>query len=314
MKKIFAFMLAMALAASMLAACGGSSSSTAQTYVDGTYRAESYDFSRGYKEFMEVTFAGDVITDVVFDAMNETDPTLFKSMLTIEEYPMFDAEGNDFNPAVWYPTLEESILAAKTAEDIELIAGATHTAENARIMFAAILEAAKTGATDIIVVGAPVYIDGTYRVEQAAFSHGYKEFMEVTYAGGVVTNVVYDAVSETDPTVFKSQLTIEEYAMFDAEGNDFHPAVWYPTLIANIMAAEKPADIEIIAAATHTSENARIFLALIQEAAVAGNTEVILYEEPVVETSDDTATSGDTSTAGESVPATTSSGNPDVSA
>lgn len=156
MKKVLSLVAAVAMAMTLLVACGGDDSSEVvdtPEFVDGTYRAEWATYDHGYKEFMEVTYENGVITNVIFDAVNEEDPELFKSSLGIEEYPMFDAEGNEFYPAIWYPELMENIKNAATPEDIALIADATHSCENARLMFAAIQELARTGDTTVAIVG-----------------------------------------------------------------------------------------------------------------------------------------------------------------
>ncbi|MDX2431815.1 MAG: hypothetical protein QNK35_12840, partial [Bacteroides sp.] len=67
-------------------------------YQDGSYKAETEEYSFGWKTFMEVTISGDVQTVVVFDAMME-DGSL-KSETTAETYPM------DPHPTVWIPELE----------------------------------------------------------------------------------------------------------------------------------------------------------------------------------------------------------------
>lgn len=130
------------------------------------------------------------------------------------------------------------------------------------------------GKDDSSAVTTPEYKDGTYRAENATFDHGYKEFLEVTYKDGKVTDVTFDAVSEKDPAVLKSSLTIEQYPMFTGENGDepFNPAVWYPTLENNIKEAATADDVAIVAGATHSSDNARKYLAAIQAAAKTGDT------------------------------------------
>ena len=166
MKKVLSLLLIAALSATMLVACGGDDSSTpaddststpdsvASEYVDGTYRAESATFNNGYKEFLVVTYKDGKVTDVDFDAYSEKDETVLKSTLTIEEYPMFTGENEDepYQPSIWYPTLEESIKNAAAPADVELIADATHSCENAQKYLAAIQEAAKKGDTEVQVV------------------------------------------------------------------------------------------------------------------------------------------------------------------
>jgi len=112
-------------------------------YKDGTYRAETDGFSHGWKTFMEVTIADDVLTSVNFDAVSEADNTLFKSETTAETYPM------DPHPTVWIPQIEAQFMAVDILNyaGIDGVSGATHSSDDADALFELILAAAKTGDT-----------------------------------------------------------------------------------------------------------------------------------------------------------------------
>jgi len=113
------------------------------TYQDGTYRAETAEFSHGWKTFMEVTIADDAQTSVNLDAVNEEDSNLLKSETTVEQYPM------DPHPSVWIPQLEAQFMAVDILnyEGVDGITGATGTSGEAHALFELILDAAKTGDT-----------------------------------------------------------------------------------------------------------------------------------------------------------------------
>lgn len=114
-----------------------------------------------------------------------------------------------------------------------------------------------------------MYENGTYRAEAKVFSHGWKEFMEVTITDDVATLVYFDAISEADGSL-KSEVT--EYPMPDPPGL---PSAWYPTLeqqfedtdIVNYDAG----NIDGVSGATHTSDHAKEFFEMILEAAKDGD-------------------------------------------
>jgi len=113
-----------------------------------------------------------------------------------------------------------------------------------------------------------IYMDGDYRAEAAEFSHGWKEFMEVTITDDVQTSVNFDAVNEEDDTFFKSETTQGSYPM------DPHPTVWIPQLEAQLMTVDisNYEGIDGITGATHSSQNANALFELIIEAAKTGDT------------------------------------------
>ena len=119
-------------------------------YVNGDYKAEVAEFSHGWKEFIEVSISGDMVSSVNYDAIDPSGDTL-KSSLTF--YPMPDPPGL---PSAWYPLLEAQYKSADIvnydAADIDGITGATHTSETASMLFDLILEAAKEGDTSTQVL------------------------------------------------------------------------------------------------------------------------------------------------------------------
>ncbi len=125
---------------------------------------------------------------------------------------------------------------------------------------------------------AKTYKDGKYRAEVKDFSHGYKEFLEITYKDDKIVDVKFDSISEKDPKILKSTLTADQYLMKDKDGNPFPPSKWYPTLIENIKKAAKPADIAAIAGATHTVDAAKLLYTAIQTSAKTGATATAIVD------------------------------------
>lgn len=132
MKKIALFLMAAAMIG--LVSCEEDT-----TYTDGSYKAETEDFSHGWKTFMEASISGDVLTVVNFDAADSTGN--LKSETTPETYPM------DPHPTVWIPELEAQYMATDILnyEGVDGITGATHGSDDAAALFQLILDAALEG-------------------------------------------------------------------------------------------------------------------------------------------------------------------------
>ena len=113
--------------------------------------------------------------------------------------------------------------------------------------------------------------DGTYTARFETASHGYIEYLTVTFKDGVPVEAEYDAYAEGDPSAKKSACTPEEYPM------DPPASEWIPQLSENVLAAgTNPDKIAGVAGATYASTNVRVLYNAILEAAAKGNTAEIL--------------------------------------
>ena len=141
MKKILALSLIFVLAMGLVA-CSGSK------LQDGTYTAETSaavtEAEHGWKDTLVVTVTDGVVTEAVMESFNAEGDK--KSEATSETYPM------DPLPSEWLPTISANVASAETPDGIDSVAGATKTVDAAKKLYAAILEAAKDGTTETIVV------------------------------------------------------------------------------------------------------------------------------------------------------------------
>ena len=145
MKKVFAVALSLALALSLVA-CGGSSK-----IKDGTYKAEMSDAvveaSYGWRDTLTVTYKDGKVADLDFDSFDADGNR--KSEATAETYPMDPA------PSAWMPQLEENLKATTDPDKVAAVAGATHSSDNAKLLYKAVIEKANAGDTTAAVVDAP---------------------------------------------------------------------------------------------------------------------------------------------------------------
>ena len=119
-----------------------------QMLQDGVYAAEMSEAyvaaeGHGWQDYLKITVAGSRVAEVEFDSLKDGTK---KSTVSAAEYPM--------NPPAseWIPKLNEAIRKAEVPEAMDTISGATMSSNNARRMYAALLEHARTGNTDIVVL------------------------------------------------------------------------------------------------------------------------------------------------------------------
>ena len=138
MKRAFAILLCGAL---LLTGC-----SNQNKLKDGKYRAEvdadTAGAAYGWKDFVEVTISDGEVTTVVFNSVNG-EGTLKTDDPSYVMDPM---------PSVWQPELVNRYMREKDIDKVEDVAGATTGSRNFKALMRAVLERAKTGGTDTIVV------------------------------------------------------------------------------------------------------------------------------------------------------------------
>ena len=111
--------------------------------------------------------------------------------------------------------------------------------------------------------------DGVYRAEYDSYDEsGYKDFVEITFKDGMVTEVTMDAVSEADGSL-KSESAAYRESMETIAGT--YPAKYYQDLINQYIGSGDSSGVLIVAGATSTS-NAIIKLLTSLEAAMKAGT------------------------------------------
>ncbi len=111
--------------------------------------------------------------------------------------------------------------------------------------------------------------DGIYRAEYDSFDDsGYKDFVEITFKDGLVTEVTMDAVSEADGSL-KSESDAYRESMETIAGT--YPAKYYQDLINQYIGSGDSSGVLIVAGATSTS-NAIIKLLTSLEATMKAGT------------------------------------------
>ncbi len=114
-----------------------------------------------------------------------------------------------------------------------------------------------------------VYKDGTYKSEEAAFSHGWKAFMEAEISGDKLVSVNFDYADSTGN--LKSETTVDTYPM------EPHPTTWIPEYENQLMATQitpEYTEIDGVSGATHGMLSANGLMEAILNAAKTGDTSV----------------------------------------
>lgn len=146
-KRIICGMIFCVMVCTMLLGCGGNKESGNQ-WKDGYYTAAMDEYSHGWKEYVTICVMDNKIVSVEYNARN---PSGF-----IKSWDM--AYMRNMNPVSGtYPnrytrTYAAELLQEQSADDIDMVAGASTSGSNFRKLAAAVLESARTGNTEITIV------------------------------------------------------------------------------------------------------------------------------------------------------------------
>ncbi|AEH40125.1 lipoprotein, 15 kDa (tpp15) [Treponema paraluiscuniculi Cuniculi A] len=134
-----AFALCLAV---LLGACSFSS------IPNGTYRATYQDFDEnGWKDFLEVTFDGGKMVQVVYDYQHKEGR--FKSQDADYHRVMYASSG--IGPEKAFRELADALLEKGNPEMVDVVTGATVSSQSFRRLGAALLQSARRGEKEAII-------------------------------------------------------------------------------------------------------------------------------------------------------------------
>lgn len=120
-------------------------------YQDGVYRVECEDFDKqGWKAFMEVTFEDGLLVDANFDYINKDDTSLLKTADDAYNERMIKKIGT--NPRIYTKEFAIELIVEQSPDDIDGVAGATHSTKELKVMSKILFDKAKTGDTKTEII------------------------------------------------------------------------------------------------------------------------------------------------------------------
>lgn len=116
---------------------------------DGSYRIEDANFDEnGWKEALDIVVADGKITEATWESVNEEGV----NKIDDEGYQEAMTGAVDIGPQEFIPALEEDLVAKQDAAEVEVITGATGTADKFKDYASQLIKAAEEGKTETIVV------------------------------------------------------------------------------------------------------------------------------------------------------------------
>ena len=127
----------------ILTGCGGS-----QELQDGYYTAQAQEFSHGWKEYVTIMVKGGSIVSVEYNAENASG--FIKSWDNAYMQNMLHSNGT--YPNEYTRNYARQLLEGQGKGQIDAISGASSSHDSFKKLAAAVLEQAKKGDSDVVIV------------------------------------------------------------------------------------------------------------------------------------------------------------------
>ncbi len=146
MKKFLAIILAAIAVMGVATSCGSKN----EGFKDGSYRAEMKDFDdHGWKDYVNVTVADGKITEVESDSLNSEDGHKKSEDEAYKE--AYIGAGFETYPAATSEKLESGLIEKQDINQVDTVAGATHSSDTFKKLVKALEENMKKGDTNTVI-------------------------------------------------------------------------------------------------------------------------------------------------------------------
>ncbi|MBD3948673.1 FMN-binding protein [Tuanshanicoccus lijuaniae] len=236
---------------------------------DGKYTVVGNPDERGWAVKHTIEVKDGKITSSDFDYYNEAGDRKTED----EEYNKKMEEKSGISSKDAIAKLNDALVESQKS-DVEVVSGATHTAENFVKSAAALIAKAEKGDTEESNFEEMALMDGEYKLESNADERGWAHSFTIVVKDGKVTESKYDMVDKDG----KLKSENEEYnkAMKDKTGSSFAEAV--EAYNKGLVEKQNVSDVEAVSGATSTHDSFVEYAKLLLEAAAKGETETIKVE------------------------------------
>ncbi len=143
-RRILAYVVCAMALVGILGGCGNAGDS----WKDGYYTAEMADYSNGWKEFVTVHIEDNTVVSVEYNAKNASGFLKAWDMAYMRK--MNAAKGT--YPNHYTRAYASQVVEKQSGENIDMVAGASLSGGNFRLMIAAALDMARQGKHEVTVV------------------------------------------------------------------------------------------------------------------------------------------------------------------
>ncbi|WP_062353681.1 extracellular electron transfer flavoprotein PplA [Bacillus kwashiorkori] len=245
---------------------------------DGTYTLSEKELDKnGWKVNFSITVKDGKITESNYDYVNADGAKKSED----ENYQKMMSDKTGVGPKEFVPALNNALIEKQDASQVEVVTGATHSAESFINYAQQLIQAAQKGDTTPIEIDAQAALkDGEYKLaEKNIGSTGWKTYINMTVKDGKISEVDYNYVNA------EGQLKTddEDYQKTMTEKSGVGPQDFVPALSNDLVEKQSAGDVAVVTGATHSSHSFKMYAAQLINAAQKGNTTPIEVDNFVFE-------------------------------
>lgn len=245
---------------------------------DGNYKLVEDNYSNGYRLKMAMTVKHGKVIDTSYDYLNKRGISKTKDAKYEEQMKKYSKE--KIGPKEYIPELQKSFAKnGANSGAIQVVSGATGSSMTLKNYVNQLTQAAQKGKTGTIHVNNDEKMkDGTYKLEEQNYSHGYRQIFEMVIKKGKIRSFKYDQINKKG--ISKTQNYSYEKQM--KKVNKIGPKEYIPKLQEEFLKSNGNTEkVQVISGATESSNSFIAYVDQLINAAQKGNTQTIKVDNIV---------------------------------
>lgn len=233
---------------------------------DGTYKLVEDNYDHGYKVEMSMTVKNGKVTDTKYDQVNKDGKSKAKDSSYEKQMKKYAKVG----PKEYISTLNKEWSAnADNPENVQAVSGATNSSYTLKNYVNQLTQAAQTGNTKTIhIANKGKYKDGTYKLEEKNYTHGYRQVFTLVIKDGKIDKLTYDQINKDGKSKTKDAKYEKQMKKYAKVG----PKEYIPKLMEEFEKSNGDMEkVQVVSGATETSNEFIAYVGQLLNAAQEGN-------------------------------------------
>ncbi|MBA1392550.1 FMN-binding protein [Lactobacillus sp. XV13L] len=245
---------------------------------DGTYKLVEDNYFNGYRVKMSMTVKGGKVTNTSYDYVDKNGKS--KAQDKKYEAQMKKYSKAKIGPKEYIPALQKSFAAnGANSSAIQVVSGATSSSTTMKNYVNQLTQAAQKGDTATIHINNGKKLkDGTYKLQELNYSHGYRQVYTMVVKGGKISSFKYDQVNKKGVSKTKNAGYEKQMKKVTKTG----PKEYIPELEKEFLKANGNMEkVQVVSGATESSHSFIAYVDQLLNAAQKGDASTIKVDNIV---------------------------------
>jgi len=245
---------------------------------DGVYKLVEDNYFNGYRVKVSMTVKNGKVTDTSYDNVDKNGKSKAKDAKYESQMKKYSQA--KIGPKEYIPQLQKSFAASgANSGAIQVVSGATSSSTTLKNYVNQLTQAAQKGDTATIHINNNKKMkDGTYKLAEKNYSHGYRQVLTMVIKNGKVSDFTYDQVNKKGVSKTKNA----SYEKQMKKVNKVGPKEYIPKLQKEFMKSKGNTEkVQAVSGATESSYSFVAYADQLINAAQKGKQGTIKVDNPV---------------------------------